>query len=259
MKRATWIGWIVLLVALLPAWAVKSASLQSRIDWSGMLVLLAFLCAMIWVAQTRRSTPRRTSGVYEDHNLPYVGAIAAVSFLIAGLFAIAITYATPGVGLTGELGLALSQKAAVFLPVVARYATAMDPPLSAEALFRVQSIVSAFMLAGVPSIVAYAIYLVRMPKADRLKLYEARQVERHSQAFLWFAAAFAIYVALANYAGFSEFDRHEAKWCILQASCYARGDDLTIFLAALLKVLGFFGFPLGAFLLVDSSRLLPPS
>lgn len=198
-------------------------------------------------------------GKYEDHNLPYVGAIAAVSFLIAGLFAIAITYATPGVGLTGELGLALSQKAAIFLPVVARYATAMDPPLSAEALFRVQSIVSAFMLAGVPSIVAYAIYLVRMPKADRLKLYEARQVERHSQAFLWFAAAFAIYVALANYAGFSEFDRHEAKWCILQASCYARGDDLTIFLAALLKVLGFFGFPLGAFLLVDSSRLLPPS
>lgn len=260
MKRATWIGWAVLIVAMLPAWAVKSASLQSRMTWSGMLAFLAFVSAIVWVGQARKSGPQVVFGSYVDRNLPRVGSILGASFLIAGVFATAITYAEPGIGLIGELGLLLSQKAATLLPVVAKYATAMDPPLSSEALFKVQSIVSAFMLAGIPSFVAYATYLARMPKADRLKLYESRHVERHSKVFLLFAAAFAIYVALASYAGSFEFDRPEAKWwCILQASCYARGDDLTIFAAGLLKVFGSYGFILGAFLLVDSSLLLPRS
>lgn len=258
MKRATSIEWIVLLFALLPAWAVKSASSQNRISWIGMLVFLAFVSLVITAARARKSEPQVTFGPYVLRNFPYVGAVVGVSFLIAGFFATAITYATPGIGLMGELGLTLSQRAAILLPVVARYATAMNPPLSTEALFRVQSIVSVFMLAGIPSFVAYVIYLVRMPKAERLKIYESKQVKRHSRGFVLFGAFFAIYVALASYIGFFEFERPEAKWCILQANCYARGDDLTIFAAALLKVCGFFGFPLGAFVLVDASRLLPP-
>jgi hypothetical protein len=259
MKRSTLIGWVVLLFALLPIWAVKSASQQSRFGWTGVLLFLAFVSVVKRVARTQSPEPQVTFGPYVHRNLPYLGAIVRVSFLIAGLFATAITYADPGIGAVGELGLALSQITAILFPAVAKYATAMNPPLSTEALFKVQSIVSVFILAGIPSFFAYAIYLFRMPKTERLKTYESRQVKRHSVGFLLFGTVFAIYVALASYAGFFEFGRSETKWwCILQASCYARGDDLTIFAAALLKVCGLFGFLLGAFVLVDASRLLPP-
>ncbi|RVC42926.1 MAG: hypothetical protein EOS54_29055 [Mesorhizobium sp.] len=228
--------------------------------WTGMLVLLAFVSVTITVARTRHPDPQAVVGPYVRRNFPYVSAIAGVSLLIAGIFAMAITYATPGIGLVGELGLTFSQRTAIWVPVVAKYATAMTPPLSAEALFKVQSIVSGFMLAGMTSFVAYAIYFVRMPKVERIKIYQSSQVRGHSTAFLLFGSAFGFYVALASYAGFFEFDRPSAKWwCILQASCYARSDDLTIFAAALLKIFGSFGFALAAFLFIDSSRLLPPS
>ncbi|TPL03393.1 MULTISPECIES: hypothetical protein [unclassified Mesorhizobium] len=198
-------------------------------------------------------------GPYVQRNFWYLAAFVGTSFLIAGAFSTSITYAQPGVGFVGELGLVLSQKAASLIPVVAKYATNMDPPLSPEVLFKTQSIVASFMLAGFLNLAAYAVYLVRMPKAERTEIYTSRQLKRHSVLFVCFSTVFAVYVALAAYWGFDEFEAApKAKWwCAMQASCYARGDDLTIFAAALLKVLALLVFPLGAAVLIDASRLLP--
>ncbi|MGX5802360.1 hypothetical protein ACWGS9_14030 [Bradyrhizobium sp. Arg314] len=258
MKQAAWIGVITLLVILLPAWAVKSASQQSRIGWAGFVLLMAFVSLAIAAAKARNPRSRVVLGPYVQRNFRYLSTVFAASFLIAGGLAIATTYAQPGVGFIGELGLMLSKKAASLVPVVAKYETAMDPPLSSEALFKVQSIVTAFLLAGTLSFACYAVYLVRMPRAERIAIYASRQVTRHSAAFLCFCSAFAVYVSFAAFAGFFEFEAAKAKWwCALQASCYARGDDLTIIAAAMLKVFAVFGFPFGAAVLVDSARLLP--
>lgn len=54
----------------------------------------------------------------------------------------------------------------------------------------------------------------------------------------------------------TDADRMTTKKCIMQAICYARGDDLLIFVAGGMKVLTVFGFPLGAIAIVIANRVL---
>jgi hypothetical protein len=137
MKRGTLVGIAVLgFFSLLPAWAVNSASQQSRMTWVGAVLCFAFFGGIAGLAAKASSHPVTPEfGPYVRRYQPYFGAFNGLIFLLAWLFSIAITYAEPGVGFAGWLGIFLSKIGAILFPVVAKYATAIEPPLAPDALF----------------------------------------------------------------------------------------------------------------------------
>jgi hypothetical protein len=261
MKRGTLIGIGVLAFSLLPAWAVNSASQQSRMTWVGAVLFFAFGGAMASLA-SRAAPPSATQepGPYVSrYRLPFQ-AVLGLSFLIAELFAIAVTYAEPGIGIGGGLGLYVSKLGATLFPVVAKYATAIEPPLSPDALFRAQAIVSIFMLAGIPSFIAFAAYFLGVPDSERRNLHAANPTKSPSGTLVIFGGAFVLFIGASAFFGWGEFDDEpvtKAWGYILEAKCYARGDDLLIFAAALSKAAAVFGSPLAALVVADANRILP--
>jgi hypothetical protein len=181
MKRGTLIGIVFFSSLLLPAWAVESASQQSRMTWVGAILFLGFISTIATLALNASGKNRDTQGPYmRRYRFPFLATVS-FSFLTAELLAIAITHTEPGVGVVGGLGVLLSKVGATLFPVVGKYATAIEPPLSPDALFRVQAIVSAFMLAGIPSFVACAAYFLGMPESERRNLYAANHRKRPSE------------------------------------------------------------------------------
>ncbi|NGO54949.1 hypothetical protein [Allomesorhizobium camelthorni] len=257
MKRGTLIGLAVFAFSLLPAWAVKSASQESRLVWVGAILFFAFGGAMVSLASQAQ---RPKSGPYISRYRPPFHAVLGLSFLAAELLAIAFTYAEPGVGIVGGLGLYLAKLGAILFPVVAKYATAIEPPLSPGALFRAQAIVSVIMLAGVPSFIAYSAFLFGMPDTERRDLYASNPRKRPSDTFVILGVPFVLLIAATVFFGWFEFDDEpvtKAKECIMKAVCYARGDDLLVIAAAFIKTFAAFGAPIGALVVLDTNRVLP--
>ena len=187
--------------------------------------------------------------------------ICWLCFLLAELSAIAFTYAQPGVGFFGSYGVQVSSLGASLFPVVAKYAAALQPPLSPTELFRVQSIVSVFMLAALPCVVAGARASLVMSDSDWRRHFEWSRQKRPSNLLVIGTVSFAILVMVMGFFGWlgspepANFDQMN-KGCMYQASCYARGDDLLIFAAGGVKIVAVFGGPLGAILMVIANRVL---
>lgn len=257
MSRSAWIGVGVFAACLLPAWAMKSVTQQSRVWWI-VAVFFFTLAATTFtlIQQTSGRSSQRTPVPHVLHK-PYVGLLVGLAFLFAELNAIMFSHAEPGVGFFGKFGLILSQIGSLLFPVVGRYASELGSTISLQALFRTQAIVSIFLLAGVLSTAAIAISLFRMADADRRLLYQQNPRKPPSNTSIAFIIPFAIFVALSGYFGWGEFGEPTEKFCLIEAACFASRDDLTILTASLLKCMGIFGFLLGAFILVDSKRLLP--
>ncbi|MDW6020719.1 hypothetical protein SAZ10_02975 [Mesorhizobium sp. BAC0120] len=258
MNRRTLIGYLVLAFCLLPAWAVKSATTQSRISWTGAILFFAFI-VIVGSLVRNATSPESLPGPDFRRYQPFFMLAVGLSFLAAELLAIAFTYAESGVGLAGRAGVVISQIGSTHIPVVSKYATAMEPPLSPTSLFRVQSIVTVFMIAGLLTSIAYILLYWKMSVSERLQLYQWGRQKRPSNALVFGSFTFALLMALAAIFGGSEFGEPTPKFCLVQAVCYARGDDLLVFAAALAKVVAVFGFPLGAFALYDANRVLPDS
>jgi hypothetical protein len=260
MKRGTLIGIVFFSSLLLPAWAVKSASQQSRMTWVGAILFLGFISTIATLALNASGKNPDTQGPYVRRYRPPFLAAVSFSFLTAELLAIAITYSEPGVGIVGGLGVFLSKIGAALFPVVAKYATAIEPPLSPDALFRAQAIVSIFLLAGIPSSIAFAAYYLRMPESERLNLHAANPRKRPSDGVVILLSVFAPLMAATVFFGWFEFDDEpvtKAKECIMKAVCYTRGGDLLVIAAAFMKAVVFFAFPLGALMVADANRVLP--
>jgi hypothetical protein len=259
-------GWAALVLFLLPAWAVNSASMQSRMVWTGTVLFFAFLGIMTAMIQAAgppqaRTDPDPTSPLLIQRRLE-LRWICWLSFLLAELSAIAFTYAQPAVGFFGSYGVLVSSLGANLFPVVAKYATALQPPLSPTALFRVQSIVSIFMLAALPCVVAGARAALVMSDADWRRHFASSKQKRPSNLLVIGMVPFAILVMLMGFFGWlgfdepTNFDRTSEKGCMYQAFCYARGDDLLIFAAGGITIVAVFGFPLGAILAVIANGVL---
>lgn len=258
MKRGTLIGLAVLVFSLLPAWAVKSASQQSRMTWVGAILFLAFIGLMgSLAANASPASVKWEPGPYARRYRFAFLAVVSFSFLIAELFAIAITYAEPSIGIVGRSGVFISGIGATFFPVIGKLATAIEPPLSPDVLFRVQSILSTFMLASIPSSIAFVAYFLGMPDTERRDLHAASPRKRPSDAVVLWCGALALLVPPIAIFGWLDFGSRPTDKCIMQASCFAGGDDLLLFAATSMKVCLAFGFPLGALMLADANRILP--
>lgn len=257
MKRQVFIGFVVLAAALFPAWAVNRASQQSRNIWVVSVLFLAVLGAITGcVAIASPSRQAWNPGPYERRFGPYFRAIAGISFLMAELFAIAVTYAEPGTGIVGNSGLWLANVGESAFPVVVKYATAMEPQLPPVSLFKVQTIVTAFLCAGLVAIVAWAAYFFGMPKKERVYSFEYSGRKRPSFLVAGFCALFAAMTFCIGLFGFLEFNRSTSTHCFIDARCYAFGDDLVVFTAALMKTFYVFVFPLGAVAMIHSAMTL---
>jgi hypothetical protein len=257
MKRGTLIGIAFFAFLLLPAWAAKSASQQSRIVWVGFILFFAFIGGIANLAY--RASPAAVTwqpGPYARRYRFVFLAVVGFSFLTAELLAIAITYSEPGIGIVGRSRDFISGIGATLFPVIGKLATAIEPPLPPDVLFRVQAIMSTFMLASIPSLIAAAAYFLGMPDTERRDLHAASPRKRPSDAMVLLCAAFALAMSPAAIFGWLDFSSHPTDKCLMRASCYARGDDLLIFVAASMKVLAF-ALPLGALMLADANRILP--
>jgi len=240
--------------------------MQSRMLWVGTVLFFAFLGIMVALVKSvgpvrTKAEPDPISPLLAKRRLQ-AAWICGLSFLIAELSAIAFTYAEPGVGLFGAYGVLASSLGANLFPVVAKYATALQPPLSPTALFRVQSIVSIFMLAAIPCIIASVRSALVMSDTDWRRHFESTSQRRPSDIVVMLAVPFAIFAMTTGFFGWfefgapAEFERMTAKKCIMQAICYTRGDDLLIFVAGGMKTFVVFGFPLGAIVLVIANGVL---
>jgi hypothetical protein len=262
MKFAPLAGWTALALFLLPAWAVKSAPMQSRWLWVGVILFFAFLGAMSTVIKAIGPPQIEPPSAPTNPMLVQQAWVCGLSFLFAELSAIGFTYAEPGAGLLGSHGLLVSSLGANLFPVVAKYATAMQPPLSPPSLFRVQSIISIFLLAAIPCFMVSLWMTLTISDADWRKQFGSTRQKRPSDLFVMLVVPFCILAMATGLFGWFEFneptdaDRMTTKKCIMQAICYARGDDLLIFVAGGMKVLTVFGFPLVAIAIVIANRVL---
>lgn len=267
MKLGALRNWALFAAFLLPAWAVKAAPMQSRMLWVGIILFFAFFGAMKTAIKAIgppqvEPAPAPTNPMLGQRRVQQAW-ICGLTFLLAELSAIAFTYAEPGVGTIGSYGVLVSSLGTNLFPVIAKYATAMQPPLSPASLFRVQSIVSIFLLAAVPFFVAFMRVFLAMSDSDWRQHFESNHQRRPSDFFVVVGIPFCLLIAgTALFGGFefselSKFDQMTAPRCLLMATCYARGDDLLMFAAAFIKAFVAFGAPLGVIVLVAANRLLP--
>lgn len=258
MKMGSIIGWSTFVLAMLPAWAVKSATEQGRIGWLISVLMLGFGCLIVGLtAKTLAPQPPSPLNMRTARHGPMLATTFAMCTTVAILLSIAFTYAEPGKGVLGNLASLVSHFGSWLFPVVARYATDLQPPLSPERLFQVQSIVSIVLLASLPTIGTYVICWLRMSPAERRSLLENGVRERPSDLVVFAVVPFCLFVGASGYFGWSEFEPIadiSRKSCIIKATCYAHGDDLLILAAAGTKLVAIVLFPLGALATVLANR-----
>jgi hypothetical protein len=259
MRAAGFVAYAAFGFALMPAWAVKSAPTEERIGWAVCWLILSFASLMATVIVRSSGSTLPKPGQFELRYRFYLAGAVGITFLVATLVAVAVTYAQPGVGLVGDLELLISNLGSLVFPVVAKYATAMQPPLPVETLFKVQAIVSIFLLAGAATACAWVAYFFTMPEIKRKQMHLRSRQRKPSAALIFAGVPFGLLMASMAFFGWSEFASITRKGCLIHAVCYAHGSDLMIMIAAGGKALVVFGFPLGCLGLVDSYLKQPES
>jgi hypothetical protein len=248
MRAASLVGYAAFFFTVMPAWAVKAASTGNRVlMWAFPVGLLFSFVAVIKMAAPKQVAE---ASPFVRRYRPYLAACVGGSFLIAELAAIAFTYARPGVGLIGQLGQISGRIGAAVFPVVAKYATAVQPPLSLENLFRIQAIVSPFLFAGLTSFAAMIAYVIALPAVERSELWQTSGRPKPTTVVALFVVPFGLWAGADAFFGLTDFGTRvvsqESKACLFSALCYANGDDMLVFFVAVMKSLQMFGFPLGA-------------
>lgn len=252
MKLGSLAAWFIFGLVVLPAWAVKSATQGSRVSWAATILFFGFVCFSI-ALNTKASSKLPPSRVHRYG--PYLLALTVFWVLITTLSSIAFTYAEPGKGFVGNLGSLVVHLGSRALPIVARYATDLQPPLPPERLFQLQSIVSVVLITGILYSGAYSIVMFLLSPSERceLRALAANTGPRLHDLTVIAAVLFSLLISLSAYFGWGEFeplDQFSRKHCAINATCYARGDDLVILAAAGMKLVAIVLFPLGALVAV---------
>ncbi|WP_208866593.1 hypothetical protein [Mesorhizobium sanjuanii] len=255
MTRAA-IGYLILFLALLPGWAVHSASRQSRAGWFGVVIFFAFLALFAVVSTRAQPVSNYKPGLFAQRYGGYLSTFIVAILLFAEALAIALTYAEPNQGVIGHVGSMLSAAGSNLFPVVAKYATSVQPPLSGQYTFRAQSIITCFLFAGLISSLVTLAYYVAMPRNEITERLNSGKRERPNSIFTFASVSFGILMSLSAYFGFDEFQT-TTDHCWLNAACYTAGDDLTLFWGAAGKVMMMFVFPLGGLAILATRRALP--
>jgi hypothetical protein len=235
--------------------------MQSRISWTGTVLLLGFLGLIASLARrSSQTSASRATGSYTLRHWTILLGCVGVSYLAAELVAVLTTYAEPRIGFLGEFESLVAAAGSILFPVVAKYHEFLSATLGQETVLKVQAIVSAFLFAGVGTSCAMAINFMAMPTSDRKEFYRKSRRPKVSTGFIIFGVPFSMLMAASAFFGWFEFDGQlptsYSKFCPVKAPCYASGDDLVIFAAATMKALVIFGFPLGALVAVDQYHLL---
>lgn len=184
--------WLVVFFCLvLPAWAVNNEPLDQRIFWT-ILVCGAFFLVL---------TTTGLGWFFEGYPL-YLRLSWSAIFLFATLLSIAATYGKNGIA--GQLGTAVTYIGASLFPVVAPYATDLRPLLPPDQLFRAQTIMSSFLLAGLVGVGAYVLF-VGLTWKDKIETFSIKfTIPYVLGAFLVFAFLFVFSSSVFLHLGSSE-------------------------------------------------------
>lgn len=252
------LGWIFSLGAVLvPALTVNAAPLEHRVIWVLVFLPIFWMSGLMALADPKRPAEKPMGPYRARHHFRFV-AFLAFSFGIAEIMAIILTYGVPGGGFVWQVTEVMAAIGAAVVPALGKYATAVEPPLATELLLRSQAIVSVFFLAGASGVIATLFYLLRMPTYERARF---RRERRHatSDLVLLLGCVFAFWIAADGFIGWSDHwpdtgGRGSSMNCLMKPRCFPLSSDLVILGAALMKTFMLFGFPLGAFALVDSRK-----
>ncbi|MER9349285.1 hypothetical protein [Mesorhizobium sp. M7A.F.Ca.US.010.02.1.1] len=256
MKNSVLAGYILFFLALLPGWAVHTAATQSRVGWFGAVIFFGFIGLFAVLSTRAYPGTDRKPGPFARRYGGYLCVFIFATFLSGESLAIALTYGEPDQGFIGEIGSILSALGSYLFPVVAKYANSIQPPLSDKSIFRAQSIITCFLFAGFISSISIFIYYVAMPKNEITERLNAGGRKRPNTLTAFAGVIFGILTSLSAYFGIDEFQT-KTEHCWLNAACYTAGDDLTLFWAAVGKIVMMFFFPLGGLAMLVARRTLP--
>lgn len=235
---------------------MHTAAPQSRVGWFGAVVFFAFIVLFAVLSTRAHPGSDRKPGPFAQRYGGYLSVFIFATLFFGELLAIALTYGEPGQGFIGQIGSILSALGSYLFPVVAKYANSIQPPLSDRSIFRAQSIITCFIFAGLISSILIFIYYVAMPKNEMIERLNAGGRKRPNALTAVACILFAILTSLSAYFGIDEFQT-KTEHCWLNAACYTAGDDLTLFWAAVGKIVMMFFFPLGGLAMLVARRTLP--
>lgn len=240
-------------LATFPVFAVNSASSGMRMLWIGALLMLAFI-GFIGHLQVKgdpeiqKYAALQQRGPYLKRYRPAVFAIILGVLAITELLAVAATYATPQRPLIWHTTMQIAAWGDAIFPLVGKYATRMTPPLAPDVLYKVQAVTTLFLTAGAIVFLAYAPYILCMPREEARTMQHLEDRMRPSKfasspiVMLYILVPFGILVGFALFLGWFEFAPEPTyltrKKCLMKAACYA-ADDLHLIAIGFIRMIAY--------------------
>ncbi|MFZ5672042.1 MAG: hypothetical protein ACOZAM_03660 [Pseudomonadota bacterium] len=246
-------GVAVAFLAAFPVFAVNSTSSGMRMLWIGALLMLAFIGFVGHLQvkgdpEIQKYAELQRRGPYLKRYRPAVFAIVLGVLVVAELLAVAATYATPQNPLFLHVTKQIAAGGNEIFPLVGKYATQMTPPLAAEVLYKVQTVTTLFLTAGAIAFLAYAPYILCMPREEARAMQRLQERMRTSKfasspiVMLYILVPFGILVGFALFLGWFEFAPEPAyltrKKCLMKAACYA-ADDLHLIAIGFIRMIAY--------------------
>jgi hypothetical protein len=197
--------------------------------------------------------------VYIYNRRPMTVGIGLGVLLVAEILAVVATYATPDNELLWQFSTLISYLGEMVFPLIAKYATYIQPPLPPEVLYKTQAVMTLFLLGGAVWAILFIPYLISLSRED-FRLLDKIQARRNS----WLArnplliVPFGILLGLACFLGWYDFDADPAylshSRCYFKAACYAH-DDLLLIANGYFRIFGSYGFWLGSLIMLKKGLL----
>lgn len=213
-------------------------------------MLFVFLLALI--ERARKDEEMHASGHYRHRGRPIAGAVFVAAPVLALIFSVAATHAVPEDPALWQMTIFMANLGDTIFPVVGKFVTQISPPLAPVTLYKAQSIVTLFLLAGLAMSIAMVPMMLSMPREERRAIREAG--ERYgrkirSPAMRWLCMALAAVFGLAVFMGWIGFPLEpihmSGKRCLVIAACYVQ-NDLLLLVAAFFITFMSFGIWMGA-------------
>ncbi len=252
----------VAFLAIFPPFAVNSTSWGMRAIWIGFLLTAAFLCFMAHLREQEdpelhKYAELQRNGPYVRRYRPLAFGVILITLLVVEIPAVAATYATPDRPILWHGTELIAQWGEAIFPLIPKYATQITPPLEPQALYKVQAVMTLFLLAGALIFTIYASYIFCMPHDETQIQQRVEQAMTPSRlassptAMLLILVPFGVFCGFAMFLGWFEFDPQPHylthKKCFMQAGCYV-ADDLLLIATGFARICGAYGFWLGAIL-----------
>lgn len=248
-------GGTLAFLTIFPLFTVNTTSSGMRVVWISFLIMLAVIGVLAHLRtiddpQLRADAERQYKSSYlRRYGRPLISFALGI-LLITEILAVAATYATPDRPLVWQVTQLIAGFGDALFPLIGKYATQMAPPLPPHVLYKVQTVMTLFLLAGAIIFIPSVLYYICIPHEDALIMQRMADKMRPSRlssspaAILFILVPFSILCGIAFFLGTFEFDPDPEyltrKKCFMKATCYAF-DDLFLIATGFMRVAASYG------------------